>query len=74
MKTKKSRFFAITEEKTCGHMHRSYGRAVDCLDKFEDAGIPADIIETRENVDLLWVDHHLLKRTTMAEFITAFKN
>lgn len=69
----KPRFITLTEEGCCGHTHRHYGRAVDCLDRFEDNGIPAMVIETVHRVDPLWIDHCLLKRTSMAEMAAALK-
>lgn len=56
-----TKYITLTEDCTCGHRHRHYGRAVDCLDKFEDRGIPAKIVEIRHTIDPLFVDKHLAK-------------
>jgi predicted enzyme involved in methoxymalonyl-ACP biosynthesis len=56
-----SRYIVLTENCTCGHRHRFYDRAINCLDKFEDNGIPAKIVETSHNFDPLFIDKHLLK-------------
>jgi hypothetical protein len=62
-----TRYIVLTEDGSCGHMHRHYGKAVDCLDRFEDNGIPAKLVGTVHNVDPLFIDKHLLKRTSMDE-------
>lgn len=68
------RFTTITQEGTCGHKHRHIGRAIDCLDKFEDHGIPARITRIPEKADLLWVDKQLLMHTTINQMVDLFNN
>ena len=65
--TGKVKYITLFEEGTCGHKHRHYGRAIDCLDRFEDRGISATIAETKYNPDLLWVENCLLKHASMEE-------
>ena len=50
------RYIALTNDCSCGHMHRNAYRAIDCLDRFEDHGIPATIATTTEKLDTLWLD------------------
>lgn len=66
------RFTAITQDGTCGHKHHHLGRAIDCLDKFEDHDIPSRICSIPGNVDLLWIDNCLLKHTTMNQMVDLF--
>jgi hypothetical protein len=47
---------------TCGHKHRHHGRAIDCYDKFADAGVDAVIVELKTDVDLLFIEKHLSRR------------
>lgn len=67
------KYIVLHQEGTCGHKHRFYGRAVDCLDKLEDNGTQATIVETRYNPDLLWVENCLLKRTSVREMKSALE-
>jgi len=62
-----NRYIVLTEGGSCGHMHRKIDRGVDCLDRFEDNGIQANLIETVHNVDPLFIDKYLLKRTSVNE-------
>jgi hypothetical protein len=55
------RYIVLTADCSCGHRHTRYGRALDCLDRFEDHGIPARIVGTSHNFDPLFIDHHLSK-------------
>ena len=55
------RYIALTEDCSCGHLHRHEGRAIDCLDRFEDHGIPSTITSTTENYHPLWIDKQLGK-------------
>jgi len=66
-------YFVITDEKTCGHLHRKLGRAIDCLDKFEKAGFPAQIIKTEEYVSLDWIDHQLCKWSSASSIAKMFE-
>jgi hypothetical protein len=66
------RFTTITQDGTCGHKHRHIGRAIDCLDKFEDEGISARICRIPGDVDLLWIDNCLLKHTTVDQMVDLF--
>lgn len=67
------RYTVLTEDCCCGHVHRHYGRAVDCLDRFEDKGIPAKLVETIHRFDPMWIDKHLCKRTSMQEMAAALQ-
>jgi hypothetical protein len=55
------RYIALTEEGSCGHMHRHEGRALDCLDRFEDHGIRSHVAYTTENLHPIWIDKQLSK-------------
>jgi len=55
------RYIALTEEGSCGHMHRHEGRALDCLDRFEDHGIPAIVATITEKMNPMWADKQLSK-------------
>lgn len=63
----KVKYITLFQDGTCGHKHRYYGRAIDCLDKFEDHGVSGIIAETRYNPDLLWIENCLLKHTDIYE-------
>jgi len=65
------KFIVLHQEGTCGHKHRYYGRALDCLDRLEDNGHEAMIATTRYNPNLLWIENCLLKHTRMPEMIAA---
>jgi hypothetical protein len=67
----KVRYITLFQEGTCGHKHRFYGKALDCLDKFADHGMESMIAETRYNPDLAWIENCLLKNTSMPEMISA---
>ena len=56
-----NRYIVLTEDCSCGHQHRFYHKAVDCLDYFEDHDIPAKIVQTSRLIDLLFIDKHLSK-------------
>ncbi len=71
--TGKVKYITLFEEGTCGHKHRHYGRAVDCLDRLEGQGTSATIAETRYNPNLLWVENCLLKHTSMEEMKAALE-
>jgi hypothetical protein len=71
-----NRYIVLTEDGCCGHKHLHYGRALDCLDKFEDHGRPAMIApipKQNRMVDPLWIDHCLLKHTSMREMAEALQ-
>lgn len=55
------RYIVLTEEQSCGHMHRLKHRAIDCLDRLSDNGIPAAIAGTVHNLHPLWIDKQLSK-------------
>ena len=58
------KYITLFEEGTCGHKHRHYGKAVACLDRFEDDGIEAVIAAVSCPCDLPTIDHWLLKHTS----------
>jgi len=66
-----TKYIVLHPEGTCGHKHRFYGRAVDCLDRLEDHGTDAIIAETQYNPDLSWIENCLLKNTSMIEMKSA---
>ena len=55
------RYIVLTEDGSCGHMHRNYGCACDCFDKNWWLGIPSTIATTTENLHPLWIDKQLGK-------------
>lgn len=66
-------FLVLHDEGTCGHKHRKYNRAVDCLNFLEDHGKESLIVETKYNPDLLWIEKCLLVKTNkenMARILT----
>jgi len=65
------KYIVLHQEGTCGHKHRHYGRAIDCLDRLEDHGTQATIAETRYNPDLLWIENCLLKHMSVKEMADA---
>lgn len=55
------RYITLTEEGSCGHMHRHEGRAIDCYDRLSDNGMPATIAKTVHNLHPMWIDKQLSK-------------
>ena len=55
------RYIVLTEDGSCGHMHRNYGRACDCHDRISACSIPATIATTTENLHPLWIDKQIGK-------------
>lgn len=70
---RKVKYIVLFNEGTCGHKHRNYGRAIDCLDKFEDNGISGIIVATKRSINLLWIEHCLLKHTDMYDIVNALE-
>ena len=54
-------YITLTEEGSCGHMHRLEHRAIDCYDRLSDRGIPATIATTTERLHPMWIDKQLSK-------------
>lgn len=70
-----NRYIVLTEDKCCGHKHRSIKQAARCYDHYDLTRnvIMVTLPEKNKRVDPLWIDHCLLKHTSMREMAEALE-
>jgi len=68
-----NRYIVLTEDGCCGHKHRLINRAMKCYNRL-DRNRNALLVEMKDSrIDPLWIDHCLLKRTSMREMAEALQ-
>jgi hypothetical protein len=70
-----NRYIVLHEDGCCGHKHRSIDQAEKCYNHFDrDRNvIMVTLPEKYRKVDPLWIDHCLLKHTSMREMAEALE-
>jgi hypothetical protein len=68
-----NKYIVLHEEGCCGHKHRSLNNAMRCYDHYDLTSnvVMVTLSEECSKVDPMWVDHCMLKHTSMREMAEA---
>ena len=70
-----NRYIVLTENRSCGHKHRSLKRAMKCYDKYDrDRNVLLVEIPENREISVEFVDHQLHKFGDMQEIARAIEN
>lgn len=68
------RYIVLTENRSCGHKHRSIKRAMRCYNHFDrDQNVMLVTIPENREISVEFVDHQLIKFGNMQEIARAIE-
>ena len=70
-----NRYIVLTEDGCCGHKHRLINRAMKCYNHYDLTSnvLMVTIPPKNRMVDPLWIDHCLIRFTSMREMAEALE-
>ena len=69
-----NRYIVLTENRSCGHKHRSLKRAMKCYDKYDrDRNVLLVTVPENRDISVSFIDHQLHKFGDMREIARAIE-